>query len=43
MPTAPCPPCNGDRLSDMARAVTVGGIGIMDFCRMSVRDALAFV
>ena len=43
MSTAPCPHCNGDRLSDMARAVTVGGIGIMDFCRMSVKDALAFV
>ena len=43
MSTAPCPHCNGDRLSDMARAVTVGGIGIMDFCRMSVKDALDFV
>ena len=43
MSTAPCPHCNGDRLSEIARAVTVGGIGIMDFCRMSVRDALAFV
>ena len=43
MSSAPCPHCGGDRLSDIARAVTVGGIGIMDFCRMSVRDALAFV
>ena len=43
MSTAPCPHCHGDRLSDIARAVTVGGIGIMDFCRMSVRDALSFV
>ena len=43
MSTAPCPHCNGDRLSDIARAVTVGGIGIMDFCRMSVKDALHFV
>ncbi|MBQ8354079.1 MAG: excinuclease ABC subunit UvrA [Oscillospiraceae bacterium] len=43
MSTAPCPHCNGDRLSDMARAVTVGGIGIMDFCRMSVKNALEFV
>jgi len=40
---APCPKCRGDRLSDIARAVTVGGIGIMDFCRMSVRDELAFM
>jgi excinuclease ABC subunit A len=43
MSTAPCPHCHGDRLSDIARAVTVGGIGIMDFCRMSVRDALHFM
>ena len=27
MASAPCPQCGGDRLSDMARAVTVGGIG----------------
>ncbi len=43
MATAPCPRCGGDRLSDIARAVTVGGIGIMDFCRMSVRDGLEFM
>ncbi len=43
MATAPCPHCHGDRLSEIARAVTVGGIGIMDFCRMSIRDALLFV
>ena len=43
MATAPCPDCHGDRLSDIARAVTVGGIGIMDFCRMSVKQALAFL
>ena len=43
MASAPCPHCHGDRLSDIARAVTVGGIGIMDFCRMSVREELAFM
>ncbi len=43
MATAPCPQCHGDRLSDMARAVTVGGIGIMDFCRMSIADGLRFM
>ena len=43
MATAPCPLCGGDRLSDIARAVTVGGIGIMDFCRMSIRDELKFM
>ena len=43
MASAPCPHCGGDRLSEIARAVTVGGIGIMDFCRMSVADALHFM
>ena len=43
MSSAPCPQCDGDRLSDIARAVTVGGIGIMDFCRMSVADGLNFM
>ena len=43
MTTAPCPSCHGDRLSDIARAVTVGGIGIMDFCRMSIRQELQFM
>ena len=43
MSNAPCPDCRGDRLSPIARAVTVGGIGIMDFCRMSVKQELAFL
>jgi len=43
MSSAPCPQCGGDRLSDIARAVTVGGIGIMEFCRMSVADGLEFM
>ena len=43
MANAPCPHCHGDRLSDIARAVTVGGIGIMDFCRMSVGQELEFM
>ena len=43
MTSAPCPRCHGDRLSEIARAVTVGGMGIMEFCRMSVREALEFV
>ena len=43
MASAPCPSCNGDRLSPIARAVTVGGIGIMDFCRMSIAKELAFM
>ncbi len=43
MATAPCPRCQGNRLSEIARAVTVGGIGIMDFCRMSIGDAVNFI
>ena len=43
MSTAPCPNCHGERLSETARAVTVGGIGIMDFCRMSVKQELEFM
>jgi len=43
MASAPCTHCHGDRLSEIARAVTVGGIGIMDFCRMSIREELEFM
>ncbi len=43
MATAPCPSCHGDRLSEIARAVTVGGIGIMDLCRMSIAQAYDFM
>ncbi len=43
MTTAPCPHCGGHRLSDIARAVTVGGMGIMDFCAMSVDKELDFM
>ena len=43
MSSAPCPQCGGDRLSEIARAVTVGGIGIMEFCSMSVAKELEFM
>ena len=43
MAMAPCPECGGQRLSAIARAVTVGGIGIMDFCNMSIRQGLDFM
>ena len=43
MSTSPCPRCHGDRLSDMARAVTVGGLGLAEFCRLTVVKALNFV
>ncbi len=40
---APCPVCQGKRLSPNYLAVTVGGINIDDFCRMSVADSLKFI
>ena len=43
MSSAPCPQCGGDRLSEIARAVTVGSMGIMDFCRLSIREELDFM
>ncbi|MBV8300771.1 MAG: excinuclease ABC subunit UvrA, partial [Candidatus Dormibacteraeota bacterium] len=36
----PCPACNGGRLKPEYLAVTVDGMGIMDFCAMSVAQAL---
>lgn len=38
----PCPECGGKRLNPISLAVTVGGIGIDDFTKKSVSDALAF-
>ena len=43
MSSAPCPHCHGERLSEIARAVTVGGIGIMQFCELSIEKELAFI
>ena len=37
-----CTSCHGRRLSPDVLAVTVGGLNISDFCRMSVSDALRF-
>ena len=39
----PCPDCQGDRLSPIVLAVTVGGLNIMEFCKMSVVEALQFL
>ena len=39
----PCPECHGKRLNEISLAVTVGGLNIDDFCRMSVTKALEFV
>ncbi|MEG2192702.1 MAG: excinuclease ABC subunit UvrA [Oscillospiraceae bacterium] len=38
-----CPECHGDRLKPIILAVTVGGINISQFTKMSVRDALVFL
>ncbi len=38
-----CPECHGDRLKPIILAVTVGGINISQFTKMSVKDALVFV
>ncbi|SFF21512.1 Excinuclease ABC subunit A [Paenibacillus algorifonticola] len=39
----PCPDCHGDRLAPMLLAVTVGGMNIAEFCRLSVSGALDFI
>ncbi|MBQ8752286.1 MAG: excinuclease ABC subunit UvrA, partial [Clostridia bacterium] len=43
MSQSPCPHCHGDRLNAVSLAVTVGGINIMDFCKMSVSSELEFL
>ncbi len=43
MTEIPCDSCHGDRLSAESLAVTVGGINIADFCKLSVVEALDFV
>ncbi len=43
MSEIPCDECHGDRLSKESLAVTVGGLNIADFCKLSVVDALDFV
>ena len=43
MSLKPCLSCNGERLRPEVLAVTVGGLNIMEFCHMTVRDALEFL
>ena len=43
MTEIPCDACHGERLSRESLAVTVGGVNISDFCKMSVVDAIKFV
>lgn len=38
----PCDHCNGDRLSPISLAVTVGGLNIAELCKMSVTKSLEF-
>ena len=43
MSETPCADCGGLRLKKEALAVTVGGLNIMEFCALSVADALQFI
>jgi excinuclease ABC subunit A len=43
MSVRPCPECKGARLRPESRAVTVGGMAIHEFTRLSARRALAWV
>ena len=43
MSEIPCPACNGQRLKPSALAVTVGGLNIAEFTKLSVIKALEFV
>ncbi|MBO2527754.1 MAG: excinuclease ABC subunit UvrA, partial [Clostridiales bacterium] len=43
MATSPCPKCQGERLSEIARAVTVGGLSITKFCDLSVKQEMDFL
>ena len=43
MSTSPCPDCHGDRLAPMPLAVTVGGLNISQFSRLSITEELEFI
>ncbi len=43
MSASPCPCCGGERLSELVRAVTVGGLSITQFCQLSVAKELEFI
>ncbi len=40
---APCPECDGKRLSQAALSVTVGGISIDQFCDMQIKESSQFI
>ncbi|WP_407317820.1 excinuclease ABC subunit UvrA [Isoptericola halotolerans] len=39
----PCPACDGTRLNETARSVTIAGASIADVCRMQITDAASWV
>ncbi len=43
MSMSECPACHGQRLREELLAVTIGGKNIMEFCDLSVSEALAFL
>ncbi|MEJ7797476.1 MAG: excinuclease ABC subunit UvrA [Solirubrobacteraceae bacterium] len=43
MSVRPCPACEGARLRPESRAVLVGGLGIHEFARLSVRGAMTWL
>ena len=43
MALQPCPACGGARLRPESLAVTVGGLSIYDYTRLSARDALEWI
>ncbi|MCM1418748.1 MAG: excinuclease ABC subunit UvrA [Bacteroides sp.] len=38
-----CPDCHGERLKPESLAVTVAGLNISDFCKMSISEAIEFI
>ncbi|WP_342436501.1 excinuclease ABC subunit UvrA [Paenibacillus sp. FSL L8-0436] len=43
MSVLPCPDCHGDRLSQVVLAVTVNGLNISEFCRLSIDAELQLI
>lgn len=43
MTEVPCEYCHGDRLKPEILSVTVGGLNIAEFCKLSVTEALEFI
>ncbi len=43
MSSCDCPDCHGDRLAPLPLAVTVGGVNISQFCRLSIGQELEFI